>query len=219
MAAALAAASPTAVLAGAPPGHEHPGNANGLHKPLADAAAAPAVPPHTGAAITVQSEALPAAPPQPAPSLTTRGAAAREGAAVVALPPPSRGKKAEALTSGDAPRGLHHGRGDRAPAGATATPTSVVIEAAALAASTPPKTGLPPLAPSASGSAGEPAGGAAPPPLIAAPPEGPHPPPVASPQFLTAARVNLILSGVVVALAAAVIAAVRIATRRGRRQS
>ena len=57
-----------------------------------------------------------------------------------------------------------------------------------------------------------------PPTVIVEAPEAPQPnPPVAAPQVLTAARLDWILVGVVVALAASVAAAVRVATFRGRR--
>lgn len=61
-------------------------------------------------------------------------------------------------------------------------------------------------------------GTSTPPPVIVEPPAAPQPlPPVGADQVLTGARLDWILVGVVVALAAAVVAAVRVATHRGRR--
>jgi hypothetical protein len=67
-------------------------------------------------------------------------------------------------------------------------------------------------------STGRPGGVSPPPSVIVEAPAAPQPrPPVGAAEVLTGARLDWILAGVVVALAAAVVAAVRLATRRGRR--
>lgn len=115
-------------------------------------------------------------------------------------------------------RGRHFGAGDDNDQGAgTATP-------AGMAASTVSSSGTPPAGTQAASTpavvkAATNHSGATPtpPPVIVEPPAAPQPnPPIAAQPALTGARLDWILVGVVVTLAAAVVAAVRVATFKGR---
>lgn len=139
--------------------------------------------------------------------------------AQIELSKPRAGQPSErAEHASAASRGRHFGAGDdrdEAP-GSTpiGTPSSSTEPSGTPSAGTQAAS-IPAVVPASTNHSG---GTSTPPPVIVAPPAAPQTnPPIATQPALTGARLDWILVGVVVALAAAVVAAVRVATFRGRR--
>lgn len=139
--------------------------------------------------------------------------------AQIELSKPRAGQPSErADHASAASRGRHFGAGDDRDAAPGSTPTST-------ASSSTEQSGTPSAGTQAAAilgivptSTNHSGGTATPPPVIVAPPAAPQTnPPIATQPALTGVRLDWILVGVVVALAAAVVAAVRVATFRGRR--
>ncbi len=133
IAAALAAASPTTVLADSAPGHERPGNAGGLHRP---AISAPAGPAHDRAAVPAPAATPHADPPDGAAmlesavaeGLTPRGTQSASSAGApgqVERIEAHADKEAEASVSEVAPGGGGHRRGEGTPPGAAVSSAGV----------------------------------------------------------------------------------------------
>ena len=228
----LAIASPVAVLTGPLAAHEvaaATGDAKHAPEggkrdartatPEADPTGMPAT--DSGAA-TSPARALAAAattPPIGTGPAVANGSGHLSLPAQIELSKPRAGQPSErADHASAASRGRHFGTGDDRDEALSSTPTgtaspstepsgtpSAGTEAAAILAIVPTSTN-------------HPGGTATPPPVIVAPPAAPQTnPPIATQPALTGARLDWILVGVVVALAAAVVAAVRLATFRGRR--
>lgn len=235
--AVLAMASPVAVLAGPLSAHRvEAATADAKHAPQGgkhgarNATSAPA-PPGTPAADSDAATPLDGAPAEPAatpPAATAPAVATGSGhrslPAQIELSKPRAGQPSERADHASASsRGLHLGAGDDSDEGAASTPTRTASPSTAspsTASSGMPSAGtLGASTPAAAKtSTNHPGGTSAPPSVIVAPPAAPQTnPPIATQPALTAARLDWILVGVVVALAAAVVAAVRVATLRGRR--
>lgn len=115
-------------------------------------------------------------------------------------------------------RGLHLGAGGDSDDQTTTAPARAVPASAAPSAAPSAGTQAASISKVVKSTTSHSGGTSTPPPVIVEPPAAPQPsPPLAAQPALTGARLEWILVGVVVALAAAVVAAVRVATLRGRR--
>ena len=228
----LAMASPVAVLAGPLAAHDvlaatsdakHPTKGSDHDARNAPATAAPTrAPSADGEAATASRDAT-VQPSEPRPAVTgtavANGAGSRPLPVQIALSKPRAGQPSERADHASAnSRGLHFGAGDDRDETAATSP-----------ATNPPASTVPSGTPSAgTQAASAPAvvrtstsqsgGTSTPSPVIIEPPAAPQPnPPLGTQPALTGARLDWILVAVVIALAASVVAAVRVATLRGRR--
>ena len=146
-------------------------------------------------------------------------AAADSDPAQIELSKPRAGQPSERADHASASsRGLHVGAGNDSDESAGTTPTRTA--SSPTASSGTPSTGTQAAStPAVAGTSTNHTGRTStPPPVIVAPPAAPQTnPPIAALPALTGARLDWILVGVVIALAGAVVAAVRVATLRGRR--
>lgn len=228
----LAIASPVALLTGPLAAHDvaaatsdakHGSKGNDHDGGKAPATAAPTWAPSAGDDIASPPSDAPVQPSESRAAVTSTapadGSGSRSLPVQIELSKPRAGQPSERADHASASsRGLHFGAGNdpdetvaAAPAtnASTAAVSSSTPSAGAQAASTPAVVRTPP---SQSG------GTSTPPPVIVEPPAAPQPnPPIATQPALTGARLDWILVAVVIALAASVVAAVRVATLRGRR--
>lgn len=192
-----------------------------------DAKPAPATLTPDGTPAADQGSAAQAAAPSPLPA--TRPVAAGPTAASgfgsrslpvqIQLSRPRAGQPSERADHASAAlKGLHVGAG--------ADPDGIAMNSPSLTVSTAPaSSGAPSTGTQGAATAAaartptnHPGGIPTPPPVAVEPPAAPQPnPPLSTQPALTGARMEWILVGIVVALAAAVVAAVRVATLRGRR--
>ena len=153
------------------------------------------------------------------PSAVANGSGHRALPAQIELSKPRAGQPSErADHASTSSRGLHFGAGNDS--GESAGTTQTRAAASSTAASGAPSAGTQAASTSAvvRTSTNHSGGTSTPPAVIVAPPAAPQTnPPIAAQPALTGARLDWILVGVVIALAAAVVAAVRVATLRGRR--
>lgn len=145
--------------------------------------------------------------------------AAHQVAAATADAKPRAGQPAERADHASASsRGLHLGAGNDLDEGAGASPATMAPSSTASSGTPSAGTQAASTPAVAAASTNHSGGTSPPPPVIVEPPTAPQPnPPIAAQPALTGARLEWILVGVVTALAAAVVAAVRLATLRGRR--
>lgn len=228
----LVIGSPVAVLTGplaahhvaaAPPDAKHASKGNDH-----DAKAAPQVPAPVESASAAQDSAAPAiAPPQLSPTqpvatraATANGVGTRSLPAQIELSRPRTGQPSERADHASAGSlGRHLGAGPDTDATGTSSPSltasTTIASSGTPAAGTQAATTSPTVSRAATNNPG---GTSTPPPVAVEPPAAPQTnPPLSTQPALTGTRLDWILVGVVVALAAAVVAAVRMATLRGRR--
>ena len=139
--------------------------------------------------------------------------------AQIELSKPRAGQPSERADHASASsRGRHFGAGDDRDEGGGSTPTGTASPSTEPSGTPSAGTQAASILAIVPTSTNHPGGTATPPPVIVAPPAAPQTnPPIATQPALTGGRLDWILVGVVVALAAAVVAAVRVATFRGRR--
>ena len=228
----VAIASPVAVLMGPIAAHDvaaatsdakHGSKGSDHDGRSAPATAAPTRAPSVEGEAASPSSDAPVQPSGSRPAVT--GTAVANGSGTRSLPvqielsKPRAGQPSERADHASASsRGLHLGTGDdpdetaaTAPATNASTPavSSGTPSAGTRAASTPAIVRT---------STSQSGGTSTPPPVIVEPPAAPQPnPPLGTQPALTGARLDWILVAVVIALAASVVAAVRLATLRGRR--